>query len=129
LDTRPRQLDDAAGGIDVLDGGVDGFLPLKHLHQPVKARVGHTNNTHMCFRPPCALPTPVRSGKNLKQGRLAHLGQPNDTNPQQGRLRMLSVKSEMLRAARQVESRRSKVDRLEMCATHGTASSRENLSY
>jgi hypothetical protein len=45
----------------------------------------------------------------LKQGRLAHLGQPNDTNPQQGRLGTLSVNFEMLRTFRLVDSRRSKV--------------------
>jgi hypothetical protein len=105
LDTRARQLDDAAGGIDILDGGVDGLLPLKHLHQPVKARVGHTDDAHMRFGPPGAVPACVGSGKDLKQGRLANSGQPHDTDSQQGRLGTLRVGFEMRRAAGQVERR------------------------
>jgi hypothetical protein len=93
LDTRPRQFDDAAGGIDVLDGGVDGFLWVKHLRQPIKPRVRHADNTYLRFGPPCAVPTPVRSGKDLKQGRFAHLGLPNDTNSQQCRLNILNMGS------------------------------------
>jgi hypothetical protein len=82
---------------------VDGFLPVKHLHQPVKARIRHTDNAHMRFGPPGAVAAPVGSGKDLKQRRLAYLGQPHDTDSHQGRLRKLSEGFEMLRAAGQVE--------------------------
>jgi hypothetical protein len=91
LGTRPRQRDDAAGGIDVLDGGVDGFLPVEHLHQPFKTRVGHPDNAHMRFRAPTAVPASVGAGKDLKQRRLAYSGQPHDTDSQQGHLRTAQI--------------------------------------
>ena len=80
LDARPRQINDAAGRVEVFNRGVDSFLRVIHFRQAVQPRIRHAHHAHARLGLSPALPGGVRPGKDFEQRRLSNLGQAHDAD-------------------------------------------------
>jgi hypothetical protein len=79
----PRQLNDAAGHVHVLDTGVDLLLGMEHLRQPVQPRVRKVNDSDVRLRPARAQARAVRVRQGAKQRRFPGLCETHDPDVQQ----------------------------------------------